>query len=246
MSETTFPDPIDASPEPVPGRATEPAVPDERAPGVSRRLAVVTAAGVLVLAAAGFWAWGAAGESRYAAAASALTTQIADETTAFHAQDARRRNVVWLAGQVGPVVASPAFGEGALAEADALRQALAGLGPLVQASGAPDPRVARDGTVVEDGYRLPWVLMAAAERLEIEARSSGESETALLEQAEEATTAGDTLTAAEAAYFTATARRAEETIAANGLADRSVQVALVRSLNRRGWPPWPALGTASS
>jgi len=197
----------------------------------TRRTILTTLAVLLAVAlgGAGFWGWGAAAQNRYETAASAHTTQIGEETDARNASDARARNLVWLAERIRAVTATPAFAADALAEAVVLRELLAELEPVIEASepAAEAIEPARNnGIDIDDS--LPWQVSAEAERLEGLTGRSQSAEDRLRASAQAATTGGDDLNAAEAAYFTAAATRAEQTIGESTLSNRSVQVPLLR------------------
>ncbi|TFC59275.1 MULTISPECIES: hypothetical protein [unclassified Cryobacterium] len=198
----------------------------------TRRTILTTLAVLLAVAVGGggFWGWGAAAQDRYETATSALTAQVGEETDARNASDARSRNLVWLAERIRAVAATPAFAADALPEADALREILAELEPVIEASDTAEAirPPANDEPVSDNDHSLPWQAMAEAERIEGLTGQSQSAEDRLRASAQAATTGRDDLDAAEAAYFTAAATRAEQTIVDNRLSNRSVQVPLIR------------------
>ncbi|WEO76542.1 hypothetical protein BJQ94_14380 [Cryobacterium sp. SO2] len=228
MTDDVTDDVTDAVTAPVPGLVAPAAdAPAPRRPGRRRLARAGILLAVVALLSAGFWGWSVAGENRQIAAESALTTQLDEQTDAFNAHDARLRNTVWLAGQVHSVVDSAAFAGDTLAEAGALREALAAADRIAEEQSDAEP-AADDDLTTGAGYRPPWATIADAERLEGLTRDSRRSEDRLLTAATDVTATRDSLDDAEAAYFTAAATRAEQTISTDALSNRSLQVALLR------------------
>ncbi|MEF2975951.1 hypothetical protein [Subtercola sp. YIM 133946] len=217
----------------MPPSSADPAAPSDapppaaRRPLLRRRIVPIAALVVAVaLIAGGFWGWSAATQNRYESAGSTLQSQLDTETSAAHAFDARLLAVQGLATRIHSVVDSPAFASLPIAQADALRQSLATVDALAQAPAAVAPDSSALEAADDSGYRPPWQLTGDAEQLEGATRASQQTSDGLAQATDAAKTAEDSLDAAEAAYFEGVAVTADQTLAANTLANKSRQVAL--------------------
>ncbi|RFA20601.1 hypothetical protein [Subtercola boreus] len=200
--------------------------PAARSPRRRRLLIALGALAVVVVMGAGFWFWSSLSETRYEAAGSALQSQLADESAAVHAYNARRADVNTLAVRVRSIVDRAEFSADTSAPADAVRRDLAVLEPLASSPNAPEP-AALPQRADAGGYEPPWQLTSEAETLEDAARQSQQATERLVASTGATKSAGEAASASEAAYFETTAQSAEQVIAANALSDRSVQVALL-------------------
>ena len=214
---------------------TEGAAPVElAAPSRRRRLATglvvaVSVLALLIVLGAAFWAWSALSQSRYDSASITLQTQLGDEAVAVHAYNARLADINSLALRINSVAARPEFTADTGAVAGALRQDLATITPMTTAPAAVTPET--DDAKPVFGFEAPWQRTGEAEQLEARTRQSQQTTTQLDTLTSEAHSAEDTLNAAEAAYFSATAASAEQLIAADTLSNRSTQVALIHLID---------------
>ncbi|GGF22380.1 hypothetical protein [Subtercola lobariae] len=211
----------------------EAAQPPAQPNGDRGALIVVVAASVvalLMVLGGSFWAWSALSQSRYNAASIALQTQLGAEAVAVHAYDARLADMNSLALRIASVTARPEFTADTSAEAGALRQDLGVAQPLATAPAATSPDSA--DALPAAGYRPAWQLLGDSEHLEALTRQSQQTTAQLSSKTTDAKSAEDTLTAAEAAYFSATATTAEQLIATDTLSNRSVQVPLIHLIDQ--------------